>query len=508
MAIANFFGKAALAATQLLKGIDPTDFKDLLEAHTVGVFFDDDAAMSSEGQTTLELCINLLARLYPRLAIVATGASAEAFVTQLINIARSINPVIDVENDLVNVTACLVVGSTVATVNAPTVYIGSDAWIVRLSQDTPVGSCDTRIPFGAGAAACFGVANIFRLLFRTYLPAGDPDRHFALSLLDLTLEAEHLTNPKSLVVDIGETHLVGLGAIGNGAVWALSRTPTLTGILHLIDAETVDLGNLQRYVLMLQEHKEVSKVAAVADVLKQTSLDVRPHNQRWGDYLRERNDWRLARVAVAVDSTRDRIAIQAALPQWIVNGWTQASDLGISRHTFLGEQACLACLYLPSIETLHEDRLIAQAIGLPEAYMEVRAWLYANAPVERSLLERIANALHLPVESLIQFEGKSLRTFYSEAICGGVVLTLGGHIGQEAGTEVPMAFQSALAGILLAAEIIADAGHLRYTPPMTTTRINLLRPLTTYLSYPVAKHASGRCICQDHAYIAAYQAKY
>lgn len=508
MALANFFGKVALAATHLLTGIDTTNFKDLLEVQIVGLFFDDDAATSSEGQMTLELSVNLLARLYPRLAIVARGACAEAFVPQLIDTARSINPVIDVENDLANVAACLVVGSSVVAVSAPAIYVGSDGWIVRLSSNRPVGSGDTRIPFGAGAAACFGAANIFRRLFSAYLPASNLDQQFALSLLDLTLNTEQSTNPKPVGVDIGETHLVGLGAIGNGAVWALARTPDLSGTLHLIDAETADLGNLQRYVLMSQEQIGISKVAAAADVLKQTRLDVQPHNHRWGHYLRERNDWRLERVAVAVDSARDRIAVQAALPRWIVNAWTQTTDLGVSRHTFLGNQACLACLYLPDARALDEDRLIAQAIGLPEAYMEIRGLLYANAPVEHSLLERVAKALHLPIEPLLAFEGKPLRTFYSEAICGGIVLALGGHTEPEVRTEVPMAFQSALAGILLAAEIVAHAGGLRSAQPATTTRINLLGPMTAYLSYPVAKHASGLCICQDDAYVTAYRAKY
>jgi hypothetical protein len=67
-----------------------------------------------------------------------------------------------------------------------------------------------------------------------------------------------------------------------------------------------------------------------------------------------------------------------------------------------------------------------------------------------------------------------LQKLYREGVCGGVVLGLAK--GGTLQAEVPMAFQSALAGILMAADMIAGAARLRKTLP-TRTQINLLTAL-------------------------------
>ncbi len=43
-------------------------------------------------------------------------------------------------------------------------------------------------------------------------------------------------------------------------------------------------------------------------------------------------------------------------------------------------------------------------------------------------------------------------------------------------------------------------------PPVT--KLNVLRPLGRYLSKPAGKHRSGRCICQDPAFVSAFRAKW
>jgi hypothetical protein len=75
------------------------------------------------------------------------------------------------------------------------------------------------------------------------------------------------------------------------------------------------------------------------------------------------------------------------------------------------------------------------------------------------------------------------------------------------GATVPMAFQSALAGIMLAADLVK---HAQGEPdaPTVATRINLLRRLGTHLADPHAPDATGRCICGDADFRAAYEAKY
>lgn len=506
MALANFFNKAALAASEVLRDFDREAFAKHLDRRTVGLAFDA-ASVSFEGRTTLELAANLLARLYPKVALLPVGKGLAETASRLERLCRSINPDIEISSKLTGVTATVVVGTKRPRGGGKLVFVGSDGWVVRVSAENPVGSgAGTRNPFGAAAAACFGAANLFRVLFASQLSKGDPDRSFALSLLDYQPNTAAPTNselPEQL--DIGDAHLVGLGAIGNGFLWSLARVAALNGSLTVVDHEAVELTNLQRYVLATQADCGKSKTEVAAVALSETGLVVHPHPKRWGDYLKARGDMRLTRVAVALDSAKDRIAVQAGLPRWVCNAWTQTGDLGVSRHGFLGDQACLACLYMPTGAVPNEDELVAQAINMPQQLMEVRTLLQQNTPVGEEFIRRMATAMTVPAEPLLPFATKPLRAFYAEAVCGGTLLQLGAH-QVTVDTQVPMAFQSALAGVLLAAELVADALGLKNPPPPSVTRINLLRPLADYLSFPEAKRPP--CICQDADYQSAYRAKY
>lgn len=501
MALARFFDKSALAASHVLQGYDHQLFSDSLASSHVALFFDDAAEKSHEGRWTLGLSVNLLARFYPRIAIVSHGSSS--FVGELSALARVINPLIEVENILHDSSLCLVVGESVPSKSAFSIYVGSNGWVAKISSLAPVGSANTPIPFGANAAACLGVANLFRANFRSQLEDGRSDENWQMSLLDFDPAARTPSNPQIVEADFAETHLVGLGAIGNGCVATLAQMRNLRGRLHLVDYQEIELSNLQRYVLTDDSSVGKSKVLLAKDRLASTGLDVFAHSQRWGEYLRERNNWNLPRVAVGVDTPGDRQAIQAALPEWIVNAWTQVGDLGISRHGFLGNQACLACLYLPSGPLKNEDELISEAIGLPGEKLIVRQMLMTNEPMVRSHLNKIAEANKVDVNQLLEFEGLPLRQFYARAACGGMLLRLGATSTTQRQIEVPMAFQSTLAGIFLAAELVAKAAGLKNSPPPVTTKLDLLRPLGTFLSMPAPKHPSGSCICQDDAYIQA-----
>jgi hypothetical protein len=506
MALARFFDKAALAASHVLRGFDQRLFAESLSAKKIAVFFDEAAENSQEGRWTLELAVNLLARLYPKVSIVSTkNLSLEE---QLANGARAINPKIDIDRTLDETSLCLVVGTTAPPVGSLSIFVGSDGWITKVSSKGPIGSANTLVPFGADAAACIGVANLFRATFRDQLEDGCFDQHWQCSLLDFDPLAQSPANPKMEAVNFGDTHLVGLGAIGNGCIQTLSRMRGLQGTIHLVDDQVIELSNLQRYALTTDTSVGHSKVDLAAESLVATGLEVLRHPRRWGVFLAGRGDWKIRRIAVAVDSAKDRQAVQAALPEWIVNAWTQVGDLGVSRHAFLGDQACLACLYLPTEPQKNEDEIVAEAIGLPNEVRLVRQLLMTNEGLDRAFIQNVADAIKIDIGELIQFVGQPLRNFYANAVCGGILLRLGATPMTQRRVEVPMAFQSALAGVFLAAELVAKGAGLKHFPPPVTTKINLLRPLGPYLSLPTTKHPSGNCICQDADYVSAFKQKY
>ena len=508
MALPNFIGKAASGAAQILQGFDHEAFQSRLLSHCVALEFDAGTAASTEGQRILDLGTGLLARLYPRLAFVGAGRGAAALTRKLRLAAEAINPAIEANCRKEEATFGVVVRQDASTLSCPHVYIGSMGWLAFMGADPQIVG-DSQNPFGAAAAACLGCANVFRFVFADQLHGAGLDKNRCLSLFDLTVDAKRPSNPALAALELSEVHLVGLGAIGNAATWVISRLPGATGTLHLIDHEEVDLGNLQRYVLTDQSHVGQDKVHLAKASLAGSTLNVLAHKSRWDAYLELRNDWSLPCVAAAVDSPADRRAIQASLPKITLNAWTQPQDLGSSRHSFIGEEACLACLYLPIRQMQNEDQIVAVALRLPieEAKLrEIRTMLHQGTPVGEEFVRHVATANGVDPTKLLEFADSSLRDFYSRTICGGVLLSLGAK-DQSGGTEVPMAFQSALAGLLLAREIVMVAKGERL-PTGTTVRLNLLRPLTPHIVTPAKKHPSGRCICQDTDYVNAYRKKY
>ena len=115
------------------------------------------------------------------------------------------------------------------------------------------------------------------------------------------------------------------------------------------------------------------------------------------------------RLLLALDSAYHRRAAQASLPRWIINAWTQPGDLGVSKHDFL-EGACVYCLYLPDGTSKNEDEIIAEGFGVPDRLMQIRTLLHNSEGAPRDLLEAIAETRDIPLETILPFEGRPVRT--------------------------------------------------------------------------------------------------
>ena len=103
-------------------------------------------------------------------------------------------------------------------------------------------------------------------------------------------------------------------------------------------------------------------------------------------------------------------------------------------------------------------------------------------------------------------EARPLRALYTEGFCGGAVIPLG-EAGRPANdVHVPLAHQSALAGVLLAAAGVTMG--LSGRVDSVVTQYNVLKRQERLHVYPAAKHAGKRCICQDADYREVYRRKY
>ena len=498
MALADYFPRDAIAISQVLQGFQHDAFIEQLKRVRVAIAFGEEAATTRDGRELLDLSVRLVARLYPSLTFVPDPAGGR-LRDELMALARRINPNIEVSRTT-TADVGLSIGLDAPTIDVPTVHAGCDGWLARVGTEGPYGTSDLGNPFGAGFAACLAAANLFRFLFlRDGATLLDADSSFPPDTASFpTLTASTLADP--LV-------LIGIGAVGNSAAWALARTPLL-GQIHLVDPEIVECSNLQRYVLCARGDENGLKVDIVGKQFGDRLQALR-HQGTWASFLRA-NGYNWERVLVALDSARDRRAVQGSLPRWIANAWTQVGDLGVSTHSFLGQDACLACLYLPTLTSKNEDLVVAEGLKVPQLQDRVRFLLGTGQATDKAFCDSVAIAWGVPAKTLEPYVGRPIRELWVEGICGGGIIPLGETSDTPRELQVPLAFQSALAGILLAAETVHDVltdGARRGT---SVRRVDVLQPLYNrdFSPQPVRKADTGTCICEDCDFIVAYRDKY
>ena len=490
--LADFFDRAAVAASQIVAGFRRDEFAQLLLGKSIGIAFADGDPHTRQ---MVDLAVRLAARLYPTLSL-QPGRKARALAREYVELARSINPRIDVAVDR-RADIGLVVGNAAAQLVMP-IHVGCSDWEAFVDIDEPQPVRSGHLPFGAGVAAAVGMANVFRGV----LGIDEFDRGLKYRVLnvDAAMKGIDPTHPVP-----SEVVLVGCGAIGSAAVWAL-RYLSGSRVIHLVDHERLELSNLQRYVLSARRDVGRYKVDVVAEQL--SHLTPKRHRETWGRFVgRFGHTW--PAVLVAVDSADARCEIQASLPRRIANAWTQPGDLGVSVHGRFGnEGACLACLYLRDTPTKNDDQIVADALGIPERLMDVRNLLQLGLPVPDPLLALIAARIGHDVKDLEPYSGLPLRRLYVEGICGGALVTPNPARGVTAELHVPLAHQSALAGVLLAASLAS--GRMAQPSPGTTdiTRVDVLRPIGAVTTQPAAARHDGRCLCDDADFRAVYDAKW
>lgn len=507
MAIAKYFSKDLLAINQLLKSSNK-NLEDVLLKNRIGIAFDSNAIETKEGNKALDLSIRLLSRLYPFLSIIDLSKQNKLKVKELSDLAKSINSGIDVSTQDDDLSVLLIAGLTKSKIknNKVKFYFGSDNWNVFFSQDKPQIFKDSHNSIGCGIAACIAISNVFRFVFKDFLPDKSLDGNLTFSTINYSV-SDTTFNPELKAINLKDVVLVGIGAIGNGSIWALSNLTHLKGNIDLVDNEEVSLSNLQRYVMFSEKDVNSVKVDLVVREFEQKKLKVSPYKMTWAGYLKSRNNWNIETVAVAIDNKKDRIGIQSSLPKTIINSYTESNLLGIARHQDFINLACLACGYIPSQKERNYINEVADNCNIPNLANAVKDYINLDLTVDAisapqntsSLLDIIAQANNIERSKLVQFHGKKVSEFYSEFICGGISLSLSEKGNNITNIDAPLAFQSAMAGILLAAEIIIDASNLREKLIKQQSHFYPLNPLgqNNPFNHQLSKDNTGRCLCMD-----------
>ena len=232
MALADYYDRGALAAAQALQGgFEDSRFRSLLKATPLGISFEKAAGATPEGQALLDLTVRIAARLFPAIQLDPDeGAGGTDGAAEL---ARAINPNIELVEDSAQIGVAL--GGANRTYER-TVHAGSDGWNALISTEAQQRIGSSQLPFGAGAAACLAMAEVFRWIFLAAEHEPQPELRYST----FKLGAGDSAPASKKLTDIGQTALIGAGAIGNAAVWALARAP-IEGTLQIVNPEMIEL---------------------------------------------------------------------------------------------------------------------------------------------------------------------------------------------------------------------------------------------------------------------------
>jgi hypothetical protein len=517
MSLPRFFDRAADAAAGAGSRLTAQVLADRLSGVTVELSIDAENHLTE----AYLLAANLLSRLYPSLALTAPdGLRRQAEVA-----VSAINPGVELvraDEENLGEVFCLHLGPPPRPPAADRVVVDAAGWVAAVDTAVPPGLGAPAAP-AALAAAALGVGEIFRAVFGASIdgPARD-DAWPAVWDLVTSRRAAFAAAPDgpgwtAAVTgepDIGTVHLAGAGAVGQAAVltWRAARA---TGTLLPVDGETVDVGNLQRYVLTHDRSEGRVKTDILVEALAGTALAVRRVAGRWGEAadsgpLRDS-------VAVAVDTADARLAIAAGVHRRVYNAWTGPGGVGWSRHETFGlDEPCLACLYWPRgpQPSLHER--IAAALG--QHPLRIRGYLLPGAvlagtpPVvplpgqplpdgaerwsEVSLLADLLGAGRIPASDADLWAERSVRELWHDGVCGRAVATAPGG----AAVDVPLAHASALAGVMLAAQVLiaADPVLAGRRDAHAQGRADGAGALPEQIGRP--KQPASECLCRDPAF--------
>ena len=486
MAVAPFFDRI-YGAVGMYLSVSRESLSSKLASITVGMSCGD--SLDENERNISELAINIVARLYPRIAI----SGDKNTLGHLKAIALGINPEIEFQSSSPPETTISVASSN----GADSLYPAATGWVAKLSHSGPQES-GTANPYASGMAACLACSELFRRVFLKSSP--EPD--LSISLLDFGTTTGAAIELKA--ESIGDVLFIGLGAVGNSAIWALSKDHVTYGHLRLMDPELLTLSNLQRYVLGSMALVGQRKTEIASEALSSTQFSITSYDCRIEDFKVSDSWSQPATTCVSVDNVIGRRVAQALLPRLVVNGWTGEGSLGASWHEFSRDQACLACLYHPHGQGVSSIQQAARAFGISD---ERAALLWVTrAPLSDE--ERMNAAKHLGVKPLAlkPWKDKAISDLYTDVVCGAVPIDV-----RAAGRieVVPLAHQSALAGILLAAEL------LKRTQPYLTPHCQP-EPLVAWdnvLQKPPRSWIRPRprelgCICGDLTYQSVYREKW
>ena len=321
---------------------------------------------------------------------------------------------------------------------SPSIQVGADGWHAAFGEGATCG--ESLNPVGPAFAAGLAAAQVFRSCFERELTGSG-----AKPLGSWVTDVRELFNAQGLEladIDLGETHVFGVGAVTHGMAWLLEKWPRkITGDLNLVDSDNYGSGNGQRYAFMRPGSAGTSKVEAIAERLRgHAQLTVTPHSKDMNTYCQDHGYKRpLERVVTGLDSEEARRQAALKCPKRTINMWTSESYIGAGQYVPGQGRGCLFCAYPEPVDNpMDEVARFHRHTGLnPEV---VRELLSSSRALTAQEALKVSTEKGIPLERI---QGEPLRSVLPVLCATGRVL----RDDAKGAVDVPFSFSSLLAGV-------------------------------------------------------------
>ena len=423
----------------------------------VGISIDRESAGTFAGQVVVAMLVNLLARQFgvvdrivldiphahPDFRAFPSMVNSRATLReQLIEFGRAVaGEEMRVEGGAVDPDLAVQIQIGPGLAPTPTeglsLVVFGDGWEAFCSsiESSPERSARSLVPFGPMLAACLAAGRAFRHLW-----GADADGTSSADLWSFMPAAWSLERaPELQNVELPDTHVIGLGAVGAAFCFALACAPDLRGNLVGLDPQDTDVTSRNRLLSALYVDVRASK-AKLADRLFQShSIEFFPNSLPWPAYAldpkrnapaavkAEEDNFRYRWVVSCVDDNIHRQNIANYLPKHLLGGSTKGLVAQATYYSILGPCECLTCNH--PVIGFNADALIQE---LRDMTPEGRSAVYDQ-------------------RGLSQHDRAAIDEYLEDPECDVVGAAELRRMGVEGAAEWSVGFVSAAAGVMLAA---------------------------------------------------------
>lgn len=498
--------------------------EQVLAPGRVAACLGENATTEAQAQLIFSFAVNLLARLYPvvqdlqvilwegtPLMVRVPRWHADTLDEHIRLFLEALSPPLKwtIQKGVPIAPDCKLIIGSAPMPGERVVFVGSHGWSVALSPHTPVPVGHQLNPVGAYAAACLGVAEVWK---RLLLARPDLSPEMPIVPLDEPLTFSTFTyrvgpsepNPAlSSSIDIARLTMVGLGAGGGTAAFTLASLQEVQGMVNLIEPDEVVDTNLNRYVFA--DSEDAARRRAKTEVVNalfdgRPGIRIRTFSTSYGEAAASlfQDDYRYVVAAVHSREARRELQYETPMVLWDA-GATEQGEFFIWR-MILGITECMWCKHPPGERDpeLEKAAQLEQLLGLGATI-----WLRKVRNNEIFRADEVdAIAVFLAGKNA-PFDLPSVGQRYGDweaGQCGRLPLP-------EADEEIPIPFAPVMAGVLLAGEIIKE----NYFPEATLDSYywNTLVGCFMRGNQPHRRLPRPECsFCADGIYLSQYRRRW